>query len=412
MRSLSLRQLLRLSSGSTLFAVATALAGCSSAPVEAPSSSGYVNSNGNSGSGASGSGASAGSSGGSSSAGSGGSSSAGGGGGSTSTGSGSGGSGATSSSSSGGGTSTGAGSSSGGGTMTESTTWTDGTTISTSTTIPAGATVTIAKGATVTVGAGVTITVAGTLSAETNTTHAKLTGTGWTGIVVAAGGTLNLDSVDFTGAADPMAVTGTATYANGTITAPATPIDVEAGGSLTLTTVTITGSTGYSRVNGNLTATALDYDSNGNEGVVIGGTTSVVKITGSTFHGTSVDGGDMISVNACASLTMTYTSITACHCAYHFNEITSFDLENMDLHGDSYGFMMYGSDPTTGTRVFKNSNVETMAAAGIDEAGTNGAITVSGVYFDSSSKLDLTDQEISVTASAKTALPATMVGPQ
>ncbi len=292
------------------------------------------------------------------------------------------------------------------------TTWADGMTISVSTTIPAGATVTIAKGATVTIGAGVTITVAGTLTAATNAAHAKLTGTGWAGIVVSQGGTLSLDSVDISGASDPMAVTGTATYANGTITAPTTPIDVEIGGALTLTGVTITGSLGYSHVAGNLTATQLDYDSNGNEGVTIANAASVVKITSSKFHGTSDVGGDMISVNACASLTMTYSSIVGCHCAYHFNEITSFDLENMDLHGDSYGFMMYGSDPTTGTRVFKNSNVETMAAAGIDELGTNGAITVSGVYFDSSSKLALTDQEITVTAPAKSALPATMVGPQ
>jgi hypothetical protein len=109
---------------------------------------------------------------------------------------------------------------------------------------------------------------------------------------------------------------------------------------------------------------------------------------------------------------MTYTSIVGCHCAYHFNDITSFDLENMDLHGDSYGFMMYGSSPTSGTRVFKNSNVETMAAAGIDESGTNGAITVSGVYFDSASKLALTDQEITIASPAKNALPTTSVGPQ
>ena len=120
----------------------------------------------------------------------------------------------------------------------------------------------------------------------------------------------------------------------------------------------------------------------------------------------------MISVNACASLTMSYTLITACHCAYHFNEITSFDLENMDLTGDSYGFMMYGSSPTSGTRVFKNSNVESMAAAGIDELGTNGAITVSGVYFDSSSVLQLTDQEITIASPATAPLPATSVGPQ
>jgi hypothetical protein len=109
---------------------------------------------------------------------------------------------------------------------------------------------------------------------------------------------------------------------------------------------------------------------------------------------------------------MTYTAITGCHCAYHFNDIVSFDLENMDLHGDSYGFMMYGSSATSGTRVFKNSNVETMAASGISEDGTNGAISVTGVYFDKSSPLQLSDQEITVSQAATSALPATEVGPQ
>ncbi len=187
---------------------------------------------------------------------------------------------------------------------------------------------------------------------------------------------------------------------------------VEIGGSLSMTGSSIAGSLGWSRINGNLTLSHFDYASNGNEGVTIANAASVVKIDNSNFHGTGDDTADMIVSDACASLTMTYTVITGCHCAYHFNDITSFDLENMNLNGDSYGFMMYGSEPTTGTRVFKNSNVETMAVAGIAEAGTNGAITVSGVYFDTSSKLDLTDQEITVSDPSSAALPSTEVGPQ
>ena len=74
--------------------------------------------------------------------------------------------------------------------------------------------------------------------------------------------------------------------------------------------------------------------------------------------------------------------------------------------------MMYGSSATGGTRVFKNSNVTTMAVSGISESGTNGAITVSGVYFDTSSKLQLSDQEITVSGAATGPLPTTSVGPQ
>jgi hypothetical protein len=283
-------------------------------------------------------------------------------------------------------------------------------TISEATTIAAGVTVTIANGATINVGSGVAITVDGTLTATTGTPHAVLTGATWGGIIVAAGGTLTADSLDLTNAS--MDVSGTATYSNGTITAAAKPIDVETGGSLTMTTVTVTGTTAPSVINGNFTASHLDYDRNGGEGVTIGNAASIVKIDNSTFHGPNNTGGDMIVSDACASLTMTYTEITGCHCAYHFNAITSFDLENMNLTGDSYGFMAYGSSATSGTRVFKNSNVTTMAVSGISEAGTNGAITVSGVYFDSSAVLQLTDQEITVTDAATSALPASSVGPQ
>jgi hypothetical protein len=285
-------------------------------------------------------------------------------------------------------------------------------TITESTVIASGVTVTIANGATINVSAGVTITVEGTLTATTGTPHAMLTGTGWTGIVVPAGGTITADSLDITGASTPMDVTGTATYDNGTITGPTVPMLVEVGGALSMTGSTITGSLGPSRINGNLTLSKLDYDRGTGEGVEIMNAASIVKIDNSTFHGANDTSGDMIISNACASLTMTYTTITGCHCAYHFGEITSFDLENMNLYGDSYGFMMYGSSATSGTRVFKNSNVETMAAAGISEENTNGAITVSGVYFDSSSPLQLIDQEITVVSPASAALPSTEVGPQ
>jgi hypothetical protein len=273
--------------------------------------------------------------------------------------------------------------------------------------------VTIAPGATIHVASGVAITVQGTLTATTSSTHAQLTGTSWTGLVIASGGTLTADSLDFTGASAPIDVSGTATYSNGTINASAQPILVETGGSLTVNHVNAVATTGKSLVAGNFTASYLDYDRGaGDEGITFAGTSSVVKIDNSTFHGEDDVTGDMIIVNACASLTMTYTTITGCHCAYHFNGIDSFDLENMNLTGDSYGFMMYGSSTSTGTRVFKNSNVETMAAYGIDEIGTNGAISVEGVYFDSSSKLQLSDQEVTVSGAASAPLPATSVGPQ
>ena len=90
--------------------------------------------------------------------------------------------------------------------------------ITASMTIPAGETVNIDPGATVTMGSGVTITVNGTLSASSMATHAKLTGSSWTGLVI--NGTLNLNGVDITGASSALDVNGggNAEYDNGTIT--------------------------------------------------------------------------------------------------------------------------------------------------------------------------------------------------
>ena len=378
----------------SFLATSALVAACSSSPASSPTLPAYGGSSGSS---------------------SGGSSSGGGTGGGAAPSTSSGGSSVGAAGSSGGSSSGGPASSSGsssGSAVSASTTWANGMTITEATTIPAGVTVTIANGATITVSADIAITVEGTLIATAATPHATMTGTGWKGMVIPTGGTITADSLDITGAATPMDVTGNVTYDHGTITAPTVPIDVELGGTLSMTGATITGSLGTSNINGSFTASYLDYDRNVSEGVTIGSASAVVKIDNSIFHGANFTGGDMIVTNACASLTMTHTEITGCHCAYHFNDITSFDLENMDLHGDSYGFMMYGSSPTSGTRVFASSNVETMAVAGISELGTNGAITVSGVYFDSSSALDLTNREITVTSPASSPLPAAQVGPQ
>jgi hypothetical protein len=388
-------------SGVSLAAMAALFAACSSAPSASPSwNGGSVESSSSGGSGSSGGASSGSPSGGS---GSGGTSTAGSGSGSTTSGS--------SGTGSSGGTASSSGSSSGSA-VSASTTWADGMTISEATTIPAGVTVAIANGATITVSAGVAITVEGALTATAGTPHAIMTGSGWKGIVIPSGGTITADSLDITGAHTPMDVSGTVTYDNGTITAPTVPLLVETSGSLSMTGSTITGSLGSSSINGALTLSKFDYDANGNEGLTMGDPSAVVTIDNSNFHGNGPSTADMLVTNQCASLTTTYTVITGCHCAYHFNNITSFDLENMDLHGDSYGFMMYGSSPTGGARVFKNSNVETMTVDGISELGTNGAISISGVYFDSSSKLSLTDQEITVSSPASSPLPGTEVGPQ
>jgi hypothetical protein len=106
---------------------------------------------------------------------------------------------------------------------------------------------------------------------------------------------------------------------------------------------------------------------------------------------------------------MLYTEIAGRHCSYHFDNITSFDLENMYVHDSSYGFMMYGSATTSGTRVVKDSNFENMTW-GVAESGTNGAISVTGCYFGSGVQQQLADQEVTISSPASAAL--TNVGPR
>jgi hypothetical protein len=325
------------------------------------------------------------------------------------------GSGSGSGSSSGGVSGSGSGSSSGGGTgpsttISSNTTWADGTQLSQSVTIAPGVTVTVAPGATITIAAGSTITVQGTLTATTSTTHAKLTGTGWGGLVIAQGGTLTANSLDIANASVALDVAGTGTWDSGVITAATTPFKIEKGGSLETTGSQVVGSKGMSSILGAFTASKLDYDSNGAEGLSIGDPAATFSATDSVFHGTSNSGGDMITSSNAQSIHLAYSEIKGCHCAFHFNNVTSFDISYMNVHDDSYGFMMYGSSTTAGTRTVTNSNFTTLAAAGIAESGSNGAISVTGCYFDTSAKLQLSDQEVTVSSAATAAV--TGVGPR
>jgi hypothetical protein len=280
-------------------------------------------------------------------------------------------------------------------------------TISENVTIASGATVTIAPGAQITVGSGVTITVNGTLTATSSTTHAALTGTGWTGIVVAAGGKLNANSLDLSGATTSIKSAGTTEYDSGKITG-STPFAVTAG-TLTTKNASVVSPTGAATVSGGtFTASYLNVQVGAYSGLVISG--GAANVSDSTFISTSDDTSpDMIISTGPSSLTMLYTEIGGRHCSYHFDEITSFDLENMNVHDSSYGFMMYGSETTSGTRVVKDSNFENMQW-GISESGTNGAISVTGCYFASGAQQQLTDQEVTISSPASAAL--TNVGPR
>ncbi len=308
-------------------------------------------------------------------------------GGSGSGGSGSSSGGASSSGSSGGtassGSSSGAGSSSGGGaTITGNVTWADGQMLAQSVTIGSGATVTIAPGATITASSGVGITVEGTLTASSTTKAATLTGTGWTGIVVASGGTLSLTGVDISGASTAIDVQKGATsaeYDSATINAASTPFKVESGGSLGTKSATVTGTLGSTSIAGSFTASKLTYNSNGNAGIVTTDPAAQLSIEDSTLQGTGPTGDMLISQGGAAKFHVAYSTISNVHCGFHFDAISEFDVSYVNDQSNAFGFMLYGSSGT-GPFSVSYSNITQNSAYAYDTQGTNSPITFDNDY--------------------------------
>lgn len=300
---------------------------------------------------------------------------------------GSGGSSGGSGSSGGGASGSSSGSSSSGGstgpgmTMSADATWANGQQLASSVTIGPGVTVTIAPGATVTVAAGATITVAGTLTASSAATPATLTGTGWTGIVVASGGTLALDGVNLTGATDALATQAGATsaeYDDATITGATVPFNVAKGTTLGMKHAAVTGTLGTSTIAGSFVASFLDYDSAGNEGIVTNDPTATESIEDSKLHGSGPVADMVISNQGAASIHVAYTDITNVHCGFHFDTITAFDVSYTNVETNAYGFMLYGSGGN-GARTVTYSNIDQNTIA-YDTEGMNGPITFDHDY--------------------------------
>jgi hypothetical protein len=364
-------------------AFALALAGCSSDPgipgsgthYESASSGGGSGGSGSSGGGSSGSsGASSGSSGGAAS-------------------------------SSGGSSSSSGGSVSPGMMITADATWASGYSITSNVTIVAGVTVTIAPGATVNVSGTSTINVLGTLQASAASDAATLTGTAWTGILVGSGGTLSLDGVNITGASTAIATATGATsaeYDDATITGASTPFNLVKGTTLGTKHANVTGTLGPSLIAGSFTASYLDYDSNGNQGIVTVDPTAIESIEDSTLHGSGPVADMVISQTGAASIHIAYTNITNVHCGFHFDTITAFDVSYTNVETNAYGFMLYGSGGN-GTRSVTYSNVDQNTIA-FDTEGQNGPITFSNDYITGTQNLG---DAVTVSDSQSAAVPGT-----
>ena len=268
-------------------------------------------------------------------------------------------------------------------------TWENGKVLDTPTVIAAGVTVTIAAGATIQAIDGISITIDGTLKSagggQATLTSSSAT-TRWAGLLVAKGGTLALSGVDITNADGAINVeTGaaSASYATGAITASKAPFVVATGGKLTTSHAMVKGSLGTSHVQGELDASYLDYDANGNDGLTAESDSAIVNVSDSELHGISGQTGDMIvSYQGAGTISVQYTEIKGVHCSFHIERATNITVSHVTSNGNSFGFMMYGS-LDTGTRTVDSMNIENELSWGIaEESGDiNGPVTFTNTYF-------------------------------
>jgi hypothetical protein len=252
-------------------------------------------------------------------------------------------------------------------------TWANGKNITSNVNVGAGAIVTIAPGATVTVASGVAITVTGTLK---TTPTSKITGNGWTGIVIAKGGTLEADGLTLEGADSalwPQTGNAKASFANGIITSRS-PFKMEKGSTLSISRTKVTA-TGGSAIAGTFTASYMEYDKGSNGGLTINDAAGSMTITDSTLRGSG--GGDYVISSAAKLVKLEYSTITGSHCGLHFTAVDQFILDHVSDDTNTYGGMLYGSG--AGPHSITASNIRATQVA-LDMQGTNGPLTISGSF--------------------------------
>ena len=259
--------------------------------------------------------------------------------------------------------------------ITSDETWATGKKINASVVINAGVTVTIAPGAVITCASGVSISVRGSLKASSVASHAKLTGTGWTGILVVSGGNLALDGVDIAGASTSIESAGMATFDHGALTGATTPFLVDVGGKISTTHASVASIVGNSTIKGAFVASYLDYDKGANEGILAQDPSATISIDDSILHGSN--GGDFVVSQSGTSIHVGHTTISGAHCGLHFDSVGKFDITYVTDDTNSWGAMLYGSG--NGPNSISYSNFAN-GSKDIDLQGANGAITMNHVY--------------------------------
>jgi hypothetical protein len=274
----------------------------------------------------------------------------------------------------------------------------DGDHLTASLEIPAGMTVTIAPGARIVAAPGVVLTVSGTLVVASATSHARIATAApqpdataaWGGIVVASGGRLDADGLDLGGATTALKIaagSAGARYDDGTITDASVPFQIEAGARLDTTHAAVVNAGSTSGIAGDFHASYLDYETHGVAGGLITNDPSAIfDATDSTFHGMFLGGGDYITSYASSRVHVAYSTITESHCAFHFDDVASFEIDHVTAGAatptgaggkDVYGAMLYGSG--AGPNVISNSNFMG-SEHDLDQENANGPLTITNTY--------------------------------
>jgi len=181
------------------------------------------------------------------------------------------------------------------------------------------------------------------------------------------------------GAALTVLAGASAEYDYAKIDGSAAPFTVAAGGILKTTGAAVVNTQGASSVSGSLVAAYLDYNANGNSGIVAEDS-ATVDIRNSKLHGDGPDADMLISEGLTGgTVRVSNTEIYEVHCAFHFGPVATFDISYANIHDNAYGFMLYGSGPAGGT--MKYSNVDASNEVAFDPAGTNGTITFDHCYI-------------------------------
>ncbi len=249
-------------------------------------------------------------------------------------------------------------------------------------TVPAGTTMTLAPGSHLRFTSGARLVVQGTLRAAGTVT---LDGSDWNGVVVAQRGGLDVANGTISGATNAITVQAgaQATLDHVRITGESSPFVVLPTGRLTLRHVTVARAQTQSTIDGTLHATALDYNKGASEGITALQGTARITIVNSRLHGDGPNTGDMLSMRKGDALTVSNTEVTGAHCAFHIVGLRSLALDHVNIHGNSYGFMMYETSKT-GTKTIVNSNIVDNRDFGIDEGSrfnSNGPITIRNTYI-------------------------------